>query len=451
MATVEVPNIFRYGIATKGTSVFEEPVTCQSTSEFIGQVTFNADSIVKNLTSTGVEGFQLPVGLSSDRPIIDPTGYIRFNSETGDFEGHNSTQWISLGALTGDVTLGPNLTIIAPDTGDTGSRIRLTKPPTSTANDAIVEIVKTLNCDSVLRATQNNKISWESCEDGEVAFYYNGLKSLETSNIGVNIYNGINSINVVHDGSKAFLNNNGIGNLSVRSSTNNTGVDIDGTNSVGNTITGASVETAMNNIYFNAFYNGVSKLQTTDTGVDIFGKVNSENLIPEANINADNVQLSVDASATATATDIAGISFNKPLTNVQLYHLDDSSGINLLKIRKTDGTTGSVYSELNKPSANDTNALPYTATTNNNNGGDIDTFFLHGVYRIFNAIGTFTGTNIISGDNDLLLIVYSFGDANNITQRVINSRIANSEFTRTRISGTFSDWNGIALTDAGTF
>lgn len=451
MATIQVPNIFRYGIVSKDSSVFESPTTFQQTVQCIGQVTFSADSVYRNLTSTGSQGLQLPRGTTLERPVSNETAYIRFNDETGDFEGHNGTQWIALGALTGDVTLGPNLTIIAPDTGDTGSRIRLTKPPTSNGNDAIVEIVKTLECESVLRVVQNNKVSWASCEDGETSFYFNGVKRVYTTTNGIDVSNGSNIMSVYHDNTNSYIDNNGSGYTNIRSLTNNTGVNLDGTNSTGTTYTGAAVNTSSNNVFFSVYYNGTEKLKSVVDGVDIFGRLYAERLIAESNINSDNVQISANAPVGAGANDIAGISFNKPTTNVQLYHLGESSSEDILKIRKTDGTIGSVYSELNKPNALDTNALPYTATTNNNNGANVDTFFSHGVYRIFNAVGTLTGTNIISGDNDLILFVYSGGDANNITHKIINTRINNSEYIRTRISGSFGGWNGLDLSDEGTF
>ena len=108
----------------------------------------NAKIGIEVITSaTGSE--ILPVGTTAERDVTPQAGYIRFNSDTGQFEGYNGSQWTAVGGgatgggadqvfvlndqtVTVDYTIptGKNASSAGPITIDTG--ITVTVPTDST-------------------------------------------------------------------------------------------------------------------------------------------------------------------------------------------------------------------------------------------------------------------------------------------------------------------------------
>ena len=61
------------------------------------------DYLNDDIIRLNANGLRVPTGVSIDRPLGEQ-GLIRYNSETGTFEGHNATSW---GAIGGAVDLSP--------------------------------------------------------------------------------------------------------------------------------------------------------------------------------------------------------------------------------------------------------------------------------------------------------------------------------------------------------
>jgi hypothetical protein len=55
----------------------------------------DAATLTKQTTPTGAS--LLPVGTSAQQPAGPTAGMLRFNSETGQFEGYNGTAWGAIG------------------------------------------------------------------------------------------------------------------------------------------------------------------------------------------------------------------------------------------------------------------------------------------------------------------------------------------------------------------
>jgi hypothetical protein len=63
-------------------------------------VTIGTDGITSSTGSLTVEGtgaLRVSVGTTGEQPGSPETGMIRFNSDTGQFEGYNGTAWAALG------------------------------------------------------------------------------------------------------------------------------------------------------------------------------------------------------------------------------------------------------------------------------------------------------------------------------------------------------------------
>lgn len=61
------------------------------TADGSGKVVVGSEFLVDITTSLG-----LPVGTIAQRPLVESQGQIRFNTDTGEYEGYNGTDWINL-------------------------------------------------------------------------------------------------------------------------------------------------------------------------------------------------------------------------------------------------------------------------------------------------------------------------------------------------------------------
>lgn len=88
-------------------------------------------SIASNPILPGVEGVVLPIGANADRPASPTNGELRYNTDTGTFEGYANNAW-------GSISTGGGVTSVATGTGLTGG------PITSTGTISIDSTVATL-------------------------------------------------------------------------------------------------------------------------------------------------------------------------------------------------------------------------------------------------------------------------------------------------------------------
>jgi hypothetical protein len=54
-------------------------------------------TLTGNVDNTATGYFDLPVGTTAQRPISPNSGYVRFNTDTGQYEGYNGSVWSSIG------------------------------------------------------------------------------------------------------------------------------------------------------------------------------------------------------------------------------------------------------------------------------------------------------------------------------------------------------------------
>jgi hypothetical protein len=69
-----------------------------------GNVGIGTETAAVKLTITGTDAMLVPVGTTAQRPT-GATGYFRYNSSLGFFEGYNSTEWVSVVGATETQTL----------------------------------------------------------------------------------------------------------------------------------------------------------------------------------------------------------------------------------------------------------------------------------------------------------------------------------------------------------
>lgn len=68
-----------------------------------GQVVFTFDALKAVFNGTGA--LKVPTGITGERPGTPATGYFRFNTTTGKFEGYNGSTWGAIGG--GGASVGP--------------------------------------------------------------------------------------------------------------------------------------------------------------------------------------------------------------------------------------------------------------------------------------------------------------------------------------------------------
>jgi hypothetical protein len=78
-----------------GISTFNDNVTINANASITGELTVGGNDSFFN----GTGSINIPVGTTAQRTAGSPTGAIRYNSESGKFEGHDSTTWIDLTRL----------------------------------------------------------------------------------------------------------------------------------------------------------------------------------------------------------------------------------------------------------------------------------------------------------------------------------------------------------------
>lgn len=69
-----------------------------------GNVGIGTETAPVKLTISGTDAMQIPSGTTGQRPT-GAAGYLRFNSTTNSFEGHNGTEWGGLGSSGGQSPL----------------------------------------------------------------------------------------------------------------------------------------------------------------------------------------------------------------------------------------------------------------------------------------------------------------------------------------------------------
>ena len=76
-----------------------------------GSTTTDAAKVALDIQTSSTGSIKFPIGTTAQRDAGLHPGYMRFNSETSQFEGHNGTAWTSVGgsAISNDITTATNL------------------------------------------------------------------------------------------------------------------------------------------------------------------------------------------------------------------------------------------------------------------------------------------------------------------------------------------------------
>lgn len=125
--------------------------TTVSTSLANGNITLLATG-TEQVIIGGVLGFVVPIGGTGDRPNPAPTGTVRFNSDTGQLEVYDGTQW--------DVASGDTAVISNEQITPDGSTATYTLSQSTTANGVLVTMNGVMQTPGVDYTVSGNQLTF---------------------------------------------------------------------------------------------------------------------------------------------------------------------------------------------------------------------------------------------------------------------------------------------------
>jgi hypothetical protein len=97
-----------------------------------------------NVDNTATGYFDLPVGTTAQRPVSPNSGYVRFNTDLGQYEGYNGSVWASIGGGAtgggGDQVFMENDSVITQNYTITAGRNAVTAGPVTINSGVTVTV-----------------------------------------------------------------------------------------------------------------------------------------------------------------------------------------------------------------------------------------------------------------------------------------------------------------------